>query len=257
MPKLFVLSDVHGFFDEMKKALDEAGFDPKNENHWLISCGDEWDRGPKPVEVMRFLTGLERRILVKGNHTLLFEDLCLRGYPEWHDGSNGTLDTVRILGNYQSSFEFDLCCERAYSRTAKFRKNMVNYFETKNYIFVHSWIPLACDDNLPNYYTRNRKFKFNPDWRNAPQKDWERAMWGNPYDMAEKGFLPKKTIVFGHWHCSAGWAKAEGRSEFGDDAKFDPYYGRGFISIDACTAHSGKVNVIILEDDFLEDRNGT
>ena len=27
MPKFFVVSDVHGFYDEMKNALDEAGFE--------------------------------------------------------------------------------------------------------------------------------------------------------------------------------------------------------------------------------------
>jgi hypothetical protein len=64
--------------------------------------------------------------------------------------------------------------------------------------------------------------------------------------------LPDKTVVFGHWHCSTGWAKAEGCSEFDEDAKFEPYYGDGFIAIDACTAHSGKVNVLVLEDEFLE-----
>ena len=37
MPKLFVVSDIHGFYDEMMNALDEAGFDPSNEEHWLIS----------------------------------------------------------------------------------------------------------------------------------------------------------------------------------------------------------------------------
>lgn len=69
--------------------------------------------------------------------------------------------------------------------------------------------------------------------------------------MIAKGLLPDKTIVFGHWHCSTGWAKSEGYVEFGENAKFDPYYGNGFISIDACTAYSGKCNAIVLEDDFL------
>ena len=185
--------------------------------------------------------------------TTLFEDLVYRCYPEFHDYSNGTLDTVKIIGNYSLDHQFDLCCERALNRTKKYRRDMVDYFETKNYIFVHSWIPLQCNDNLPDHYTRNRKFEFDPDWRNASFKDWERARWGNPYEMAAiKGFLPDKTLVFGHWHCSTGWALSEGRSEFDADAKFEPYYGDGFISIDACTAHSGKVNVLVLEDEFLK-----
>lgn len=256
MPKLFVVSDVHGFYDELQLALNEAGFDPNNENHWLISCGDEWDRGPKPVEVMKFFSSLGRKVIIRGNHIELFEDMCYRGYPEWHDQSNGTLGTVEKFGGYESRYEIDLCCEKALNRTKKYRRNMVNYFETKNYIFVHSWIPLIKKDNLPSHYTRNRKFEFNPDWRNASAAEWRDAMWGNPFDMADRGLMPDKTVVFGHWHCSTGWAKAEGRSEFEDDAKFDPYYGDGFIGIDACTAHSGKCNVIVIEDEFLEGKNG-
>ena len=38
--KYFVVSDIHSFFDEFKKAIGEAGFDPTNENHKLIICGD-------------------------------------------------------------------------------------------------------------------------------------------------------------------------------------------------------------------------
>jgi hypothetical protein len=257
MPKFFCVSDVHGFYDKLRKALDEAGFDPENKEHFLISCGDEWDRNKQPKEVMKFFNSLERKILIKGNHIQLFEDLCRRGYPEYYDRSNGTLGTVEILGDYKLDNEFDLCCERAYNKTRQYRKNLVNYFETKRFIFVHSWIPMICEEPLPAYYTRNRVYAFNPDWRNASQKEWDDVMWENPYKLAEQGLNQTgKVIVYGHWHCSAGWAKTEGRSEFGVDAKFDPYYGDGFISIDACTAHSGKCNVIVIEDEFLEDNNG-
>lgn len=170
-----------------------------------------------------------------------------------HDISNGTAKTIFHLGY---GHEFDDMCKYTLTKIRPFVNDMANYFETKNYIFVHSWIPVINKDGLPAHYTRNRKFEFNPDWRNASQKDWDAAMWGNPFDMADRGFMPDKTIVFGHWHCSTGWANAEGRSEFEDDAKFDPYYGDGFIGIDACTAHSGKCNVIVIEDEFLEGANG-
>ena len=46
MPKFFVVSDVHGFYDELLNALDDAGFDSENTDHYLISCGDNFDRGP-------------------------------------------------------------------------------------------------------------------------------------------------------------------------------------------------------------------
>lgn len=57
-----------------------------------------------------------------------------------------------------------------------------------------------------------------------------------------------KTIICGHWHSSYGHSKIDGKcSEFGKDAIFTPYYGKGIIAIDACTAHSGFINCIVLE----------
>ena len=45
MPKFFVVSDIHGFYDIFIDALDKAGFDKNNEEHYLICCGDYFDRG--------------------------------------------------------------------------------------------------------------------------------------------------------------------------------------------------------------------
>lgn len=250
MPKFFVTSDIHSFYDELITALNNAGFDENNEDHYLVVCGDCWDRGPDSTKVWRYLKDLPRKVLVRGNHEQLLLNCCERGYPMQHDISNGTAKTIFHLGYGD---EFEDWCKYTLVKVRPLIDRMVNYFETKNYIFVHSWIPVINKDGLPAHYTYGRKFEFNPDWRNASQEDWDAATWGNPFAMADRGLMPDKTIVFGHWHCSTGWAKAEGRSEFEDDAKFDPYYGDGFIGIDACTAHSGKCNVVVIEDEFLED----
>ena len=255
MPKFYVISDVHSYYDEMKKALDEAGFDPNNESHWLISCGDNFDRGPKPIEVMQYLQSLPRKVLVKGNHCDLLQDLCQRSYPGSYDFSNGTYDTVCKFGGMDLNKSFEECCIITERRTKSFIYSMANYFETKNYIFVHSFIPLKSLDDLSKYYTRNRQFEFDPDWRHAHASEWEAARWGNPYELAKKGFLPDKTLVFGHFHTSWPRHKYEGEPEIGQGADFSIYYGDGYIGIDGCTAYSGKVNVLVLEDSFLEDNN--
>ena len=249
MPKFFVVSDVHGFYHEMLDALDNAGFDPNNEDHWLISCGDNFDRGPCPEDVMVYFKLLPRKILVRGNHEDLLMECINRGYGLSHDFSNGTVQTILDLA--PNAQPFHVACAVAEERVRDFIDSMVNYFETKNYIFVHSWVPLNCDDDFPPYYIRNRKFSKMEDWRCASDLEWEDARWGNPFELAEKGLLPDKTLVFGHWHCSEGWAIAEDRSDFGEDARFDPFYGDGFIAIDGCTAHTHKVNVLVLEDESI------
>ena len=253
MPKFFVMSDIHGFYDEMKLALDEAGFDPENEDHWIITCGDHFDRGSKPLEVMRYLRKLPRKILVKGNHEELLVKCCENGYPGIHDYSNGTYGTICEMGDAGEGRSFDECCHRTLAKAHLFLESMVDYAETKNYIFVHSWVPLISKDGLPAYYTRDRQFEFNPNWREATGKEWADARWGNPFSLAEQGFLPDKTVVFGHWATEQKWAEVEKRQDFDENAKFEPYYGDGYIGIDGTTAYSKKVNVIVIEDDFLEE----
>ena len=61
-----------------------------------------------------------------------------------------------------------------------------------------------------------------------------------------------KTIVFGHFHTSYAYSQHQGISEFGEDAKFDIYYGKDYIGVDACTAYTGKVNILVLEDELEE-----
>lgn len=233
MPKFFVISDIHSFYDEMIVALDAAGFDKNNENHWLITCGDHFDRGGQSLQVLDFLESLPRKILVRGNHETLLLDCLQRKFPYAYDWQNGTAQTIVDLAPNAETFVE--ACATTYVKVNDLIYNMVDYFETEHYIFVHSWVPLQKH------------------WREAHHSDWEDIRWVNPYECIDMGALPDKTIVFGHWHCSTGWAKAEGCSEFGKDAKFDPFYGNGFISIDACTAYTKKCNVIVIEDEFLKE----
>ena len=252
--QLFCVSDVHSYLGPLKKALNEAGFDPNNPDHWLISCGDLFDRGPDSEELLHYIMSLERKVLIKGNHDLLLEDCCKREFPYSHDYSNGTVKTINDIGGAGEGYPFDRCCENTWNKTAAYRDLLINYFETENYVFVHSWIPLKCLDDLPKYYIKNRQFEYDLDWRNANKDTWEQAMWGNPFELAEQGFnQTSKTIVFGHWHCSTGWAKDESRSEFDDDAKWEPYINdeQKIIGIDRCTAYTGKVNVFVIKDNFI------
>ena len=130
MAKLFCISDIHGFYDEMRKALDEAGFDPNNKDHWLICCGDTLDRGRQPRQVISYLMKLSQKVLVKGNHEDIIMDCIAREYPYGHDWSNGTAQTIIDLAPNASTF--DEACTTIYWKVARFVDSMVNYFETKN-----------------------------------------------------------------------------------------------------------------------------
>ena len=257
MPKFFVVSDIHSYYTPLKKALDEKGFDPNDENHYLIVCGDAFDRGDESYELFKYLMRLERKILIRGNHDDLLEECCMRGWAEWHDESNGTKKTIIDIGGAGYGRPFSECCDVTWNKTARYRELLVNYFETQNYIFVHGWIPCEVYEGKPGkpWWQHNKIFRYLPDWRECNDVEWESARWVNGIERALDGIIePDKTIVCGHWHCSLGhFYDSKGKlSEFRDNAVWEPWYHDGCIAIDRCTAHTGEVNVIVLEDSFID-----
>ena len=255
MNKFFVMSDIHSFYDEMIKALQNAGYDENDPTHYIVVCGDIFDRGTQPIETLKFFHNKPRCILVRGNHEDLFEDCCHRQKPLMHDISNGTWETINILGSYQHSktgLNDRTICSNALDMVKPVFDKMVDYFETKKYVFVHGYIPVS---DAPSIYVKNEyPIYYHENWRELGDKAWSVARWENGMDVASRGFIePYKLVVCGHWHTS--WAHSrfdDDGAEWGPTANFDPYWGDGVIGIDGCTAYSGKVNCIVLEDEFLD-----
>lgn len=66
---VFAIGDVQGCYDELNKMLDQIKFDPALDQIWL--AGDLVNRGPKSLEVLRFVKSLGNNcISVLGNHDL-------------------------------------------------------------------------------------------------------------------------------------------------------------------------------------------
>ena len=248
--KYYVTADIHGFYTEFHKALDEAGYFTDPEPHKLIILGDIFDRGQEAVEMQRFILSLleqDALILVRGNHEDLYEEMITidEGLPVRHHKSNGTYGTALQLTGYDPGLalirHFDFA--EAAQSTPYYRQiipAMVDYYETAHYVFVHGWIPCIQE--------RDGSYSHRSDWREATPGEWRRARWINGMDAAQ-ACTEEKTILCGHWHCSYGHARYENKgSEFGPDADFSPYYGPGVIALDACTAYSGKINILTLED---------
>ena len=248
--KYYVTADPHGFFSHLKLALSNAGYFEDSEPHKLVVLGDLMDRGKEAKEMETFILKLlesDQVLLIRGNHEDLFEDMVTvdGGRALRHHVSNGTFDTAVQLTNVapttakKNRVQFASAARRtSYYQTII--PAMKNYYETSHYIFVHGWIP--CKKRLEGYL-------YSENWREADDDAWRRARWINGMDAAQT-CDEKKTILCGHWHCSYGHAAYEKKgSEFGHDADFSPYFGPGVIALDACTAYSGQINVVVIEDD--------
>lgn len=149
-----------------------------------------------------------------------------------------------------------------------------NYWETNKFIGVHSFIPIRTKDGYDSMYVVYNNLyglmEYDPNWRDG-MANWDSAVWGCPYKQFDYGlFKPEadkgKTLIVGHWHCSEfnthyittnKRLRTKMSNEYTpspQDVLEDPntiYYGKNLIAIDACTAASDKVNVLVIEDDEI------
>lgn len=231
--KCFIVSDVHSFYDEMIQALTEKGFDKNNPQHVFISLGDLLDRGNKPIECLKFVNSLDRKILIKGNHEDLMQEMIQRKCCLYHDVYNGTVSTASFLSNMIVKDETqEEMLEKVNNNELwkTYINSCIDFAETDRYIFVHGWIP------------------YGDDWRSLPSKEWKYARWLNGMSKwkSTKNITEGKTIFCGHFHTSWGhcYLHNDGPEwDCGlDKAKFTTFKDKGIRALDACTAYSRFVN---------------
>ena len=251
MKTLFCLSDVHSFYDEMIDSLNKAGYDKNNTDHIIVHCGDLLDRGPQALKCLKFINSIpeNRKILIKGNHEDLLDDVLNRGFFCSHDLHNATTDTVEQLSEISLSdmLMHELTLFGALDKVkhhpewVKYSRSLRDYCEIGSYIFVHGWVP-----NCSN----------NEDWRVGC---WKEARWDNGMKLWSYGYKIKdKIVVCGHWHTSWGHSKLHNYGLEWDDeyyenasdeyrAHFEPFIDDGIVALDSCVAYSGMLNCYKIE----------
>ncbi len=243
--KIFAVSDIHGFYTEMLEALTEAGFDRDNPEHLLVAIGDYFDRGTENKKVLQFFERLQNKVLLRGNHEDMLLSICNTGVFKPNNYLNGTVQTVsEFFGKYALDPETNTVDfsgrTSELERVCEFMNGTENYFETKNFVFTHGWLPTTVRDDCT---------VIAEDWRKASDEAWQKARWtkwNEMYDVCNR--LPQKTIVCGH--VPSFYAAKFDRNRAADDSSI--FYGDGVTAIDAGTYSSGRVNVFVIEDELIK-----
>lgn len=263
---IYAVSDIHGGYDYLIQALNKAGFNPNKYNHLLISLGDEFDRLNQSLSVYQYLRSLWEKgkaIILKGNHSMFMIDYLsgenLSPFNYFHNGTRETLaDFLSQTAPFETWCALKHIDEPTYGDFAEWisiAKKEINedypellawlitrpyYYETENYIFTHGAIDGTCEDwHFPK---KDYKGRF---------MDWDACMWDDGSFFNSDITNTDKTVVVGHFGTYHLRKMYYLKSE-------DPHSilkredGR-VIAIDATTALSHKVNVLVIEDNLLEE----
>lgn len=261
--KYYVIADPHGYYTPTRRVLEAAGFFEETDPHKLIVCGDLLDRGTEAQAMVDFMLSLHREgrlIYILGNHEDLFVR-CMQEIARGHaheiasgmtvHDRNGTWDTMLQLTGVSERDAVDLgptfgSCIRQTAFYQTLLPAAVEFYETPNYVFCHGWLPVLSAEpgsDPPFFYDEN--------WRTAPWEARKNSRWLNGMAMACRYGItePGKTVVCGHFHTSYGHANLENKgTEWGVTADYTPFRAEGILALDACTARSGIVNCIVIED---------
>ena len=218
----FAIGDVQGCFDELRQLLAKIGFDRKKDRLWFV--GDLVNRGPKSLEVLRFVRDLgARAVTVLGNHDLhlitqyegferprkddTFQDVLdapdarelvdwLRGRPMMHVAGECAMVHAGLLPLWTIAKAVKLGKEVEAALTASdYRDFLKNLYGSKPDVWRDSlkgWDRLRVVVNAMTrmrFCTARGRMEFHAKGSEPPAGF---LRWFDAY----RG---RKTVVFGHW----------------------------------------------------------
>lgn len=235
----YIISDIHGCYNEYIKLLDKIKFSDEDE---LYILGDVVDRGPEPIKVLKDIMNRPNAVFIIGNHDFIMYTLMrklaveitaenydnyltaddLLDYNLWlQDGGQVTAEQFRTLSKKEKADILDYISEASLYETIE--------HNGKSYILVHAGLAdFSPDKDLEDY----ELYDFLE----------ERADYSKRYYPDENTYL-----VTGHTPTIyiEGWRKTE------------VYRKNGHIAIDCYCVGGGKLAAYCIETEevtYVEGR---
>jgi serine/threonine protein phosphatase 1 len=138
MNRIFAIGDIHGCLDKLQCLIRSIAADPENDE--IVFIGDYIDRAGAGPDVVDYVLGLKKIyrqvICLCGNHESMLLNY-LEGVDEDMYLANGGVATLKAYGIKW----FDTPRERKVKIPTEhllFFKELLPYYETDQYIFVHA-----------------------------------------------------------------------------------------------------------------------
>lgn len=132
----YVISDIHGCYDEYIKMLELIKFSDEDE---LYILGDIFDRGDKPLEILDHILGSYNIHLLKGNHEKMFEEAYESGDLSLWYYNGGQTTHNELITKYGDNYEESLY---------KYIKKLPFIKVVDKFILVHAglYFPNNCNE---------------------------------------------------------------------------------------------------------------
>ncbi len=225
----YIISDIHGCFEQYQKLLNKIQFSPKDK---LYVLGDAVDRGPEPIKVLQDMIRRPNVIFILGNHDFIMYRFMKK------------LSEIITKENYDKHLtaefllDYDLWFEDGGWITAK-QFTKLKYAERihiLNYLKEASLYEIIKNNGKKYILVHAGLGNFQPD-KNLDEYDLydfldERTDYTRRYYPKENIFL-----VTGHTPtvCIKGWKKPE------------VYRKNGHIAIDCACVAGGQLAAFCVE----------
>ena len=257
LTRYIFVSDVHGRFDKLTKAL--AGVNFNKDTDTLVVLGDSFDRGDQSLEVLKYIMSCPNRILIWGNHDFRLRELVLGKAVDTCDYSNGVLETMQsFCPDHKKVQSIDMLIHIMQSNSAyedtyrllwRYFSECVWAAEWADLIATHGWLPHERIAVYERGSEPEMKAFLNPNWRSASRDAWYDASWAHTEMCCHYECYPDKPLIVGHWHAWRLHLLFNNMPYH--TAPFTTCIGAGgkLIAIDGCSnAAEGVVNTWIKTD---------
>jgi len=155
----YAIGDVQGCYDELQQLLELIQFDKKNDKLWFV--GDLINRGPKSLEVLRFVKSLGKSAkLVLGNHDLHTLAVAA-GFRRYH--RNDSIDDILDAHDRKELLKWLR------------HQPLMHYSKKHNIAMLHAGLPPEWDIA----YARKRAKEVEAVLQSKSHKKFLKSMYGN------------------------------------------------------------------------------